>query len=329
MGVAAMADLPSEKGTALPHRPVLLEEVRRALEPGPGQLFVDGTVGQGGHAAMLLAASAPDGRLLGLDRDPAALRSAGRRLKAFGARATLLHGDFRDLATLLPRWSPEPPPAVDGILVDLGIGSHQLEDPARGFSFRGEGPLDMRLDPGSGEPTAGELVNCLPFEELRDILRRFGEEPAASRVARAIVRARSEAPLTSTTELAEIVARSARRRRGREGLHPATKTFQALRIAVNRELEGLDRFLREATGLLRPGGRLAVISFHSLEDRIAKRTLRELASSCVCPPGLPVCACDKKALLHLPRKRAVRPSPEELLENPRARSARLRWGVRR
>lgn len=328
MGVAAMADLPSSKGTALPHRPVLLEEVGEVLSPAPGGVFVDGTVGQGGHAAMILEASSPDGRLLGIDRDRAALESAAERLAAFGPRATLRHGDYRDLGTLLSAWEGAPPEGVDGILVDLGIGSHQLEDPARGFSFRGEGPLDMRLDPESGGPTAGDLVNRLPYEALRDILRRFGEEPAAARVARAIVRARAESPLETTTELAEVVSGSAHRRRGREGVHPATRTFQALRIAVNRELEGLDLFLREAARLLRPGGRLAVIAFHSLEDRIVKRTLREMAADCVCPPDLPVCGCDAAAAIRLPQRRAIKPSAEEVLENPRARSARLRWGVR-
>jgi 16S rRNA (cytosine1402-N4)-methyltransferase len=328
MGVAAMADLPSSKGTALPHRPVLLEEVRQALAPAPGEVFVDGTVGQGGHAAMLLEASAPSGRLLGIDRDRAALQTAAGRLAGFGERATLRHGDYRDLAAHLSAWEGRSEEGPDGILVDLGIGSHQLEDPARGFSFRKEGPLDMRLDREGGERTASELVNHLPYEELRDILRRFGEEPAAPRVARAIVRARSERPIETTTELAEIVARSAHRRRGREGVHPATRTFQALRIAVNRELEGLERFLREAAGLLRPGGRLAVIAFHSLEDRIVKRTLRDLASDCVCPPEMPVCGCEAAATIRLEQRRAVKPTAEEVLENPRSRSARLRWGVR-
>jgi 16S rRNA (cytosine1402-N4)-methyltransferase len=328
MGVAAMADLPSNKGTALPHRPVLLEEARTALAPAPGEIFVDGTVGQGGHAAMLLEASSPDGLLLGIDRDRAALEAAAGRLAPFGDRVALRHGDYRDLARLLREWEGAPGEGVDGILLDLGIGSHQLEDPSRGFSFRGEGPLDMRFDPQGEGPTAGELVNRLPYEELRDILRRFGEEPAAARVARAIVRARAERPIETTTELAEIVARSAHRRRGREGIHPATRTFQALRVSTNSELEGLDRFLREAAELLRPGGRLAVIAFHSLEDRIVKRTLRELATDCVCPPEMPVCGCEAVATLRIPQRRAVKASGDEVLENPRSRSARLRWGVR-
>jgi 16S rRNA (cytosine1402-N4)-methyltransferase len=186
----------------------------------------------------------------------------------------------------------------------------------------------MRLDPGSGDPTAADLVNRLPEEELRDILRRFGEEPASGRIARAIVRARLAAPIASTTELAGIVARSAGGRRRRDAIHPATRTFQALRIAVNRELEGLDAFLRRAVELLRPGGRIAVIAFHSLEDRVVKRTLAELARDCVCPPDLPVCACGGKARIRLLRKRPVRPSGDELQRNPRARSARLRWGVK-
>jgi 16S rRNA (cytosine1402-N4)-methyltransferase len=325
MGLPAMADLPPVGRPVVTHQPVLLHEVRDALAPAPGQLLVDATVGQGGHAEMLLEATGPSGRLLALDRDPRALHAAKKRLARFGSRVTLVHADFRSLATVMAEWSEGP---VDGILADLGIGSHQLEDPDRGFSFRAEGPLDMRLDRDEPGPTAADLVNRLSEDRLRDIFRRYGEEPAPRRVARAIVRARADAPIESTTRLAGILARSAGRRRG-ETIHPATRVFLALRIAVNRELDGLDRFLLEAVFHLRPGGRLAVISFHSLEDRIVKHTLRELAHRCHCPRDLPVCACGQEDLIDLPRKRPVRPGTEETLANPRARSARLRWGARR
>ena len=257
-----------EKGT---HRPVLLREAVAALGCRPGGFWVDGTVGAGGHAEAILRASAPDGRLLGLDRDREALERARRLLAPFGDRVALRHDDFRSLPEILEA-SGRPP---DGILLDLGISSQQIDDPARGFSFQEDGPLDMRMD-RTQDTTAATLVNALPARELAAIVARYGEEPAARRIARALVAERAREPITTTGRLAAIVARVARSRR-RTRTHPATRTFQALRIAVNRELDGLDRLIEQAVERLPPGGRIAVISFHSLEDRIVKRALRALA----------------------------------------------------
>ncbi len=313
------------------HQPVLLEETLRALACHPGGLWVDGTVGAGGHAEAILRATAPAGRLLGIDRDAAAVESARRRLRAFGDRTILRHADHRRLPAILDEMGSGP---VDGILLDLGISSLQLDDPERGFSFRKDGPLDMRLD-RSQETTAADLVNRLTARELGSILARFGEEPRARRIAEAIVAERDRSPITTTRRLAEIVLavvgpdRRARPLRGRPArIHPATRAFQALRIAVNGEIDGLDRLLEEAAERLRPGGRIAVISFHSLEDRVVKHTLRGLARRCVCPRDLPVCACGRPDLVRLVTPRPVRPSPREVRVNPRGRSARLRAAER-
>src|SRR6266704_3519919 len=296
------------------HQPVLLEETLRALACRPGGLWVDGTVGAGGHAEAILRATAPGGRLLGIDRDAAALESAHRLLPA-----------------ILDEMGSGP---VDGILLDLGISSLQLDDPERGFSFRKDGPLDMRFD-RSQETTAADLVNRLTVRELGSILARFGEEPRARRIAETIVAERDRSPITTTRRLAEIVlaavgpGRRAGPPRGRPArIHPATRAFQALRLAVNGEIDGLDRVLEEAAERLRPGGRIAVISFHSLEDRVVKHTLRRLAHRCVCPRDLPVCACGRPDLVRLVTPRPVRPSPGEVRVNPRSRSARLRAAER-
>ena len=299
------------------------------LDCRPGGLWVDGTVGAGGHAEAILRATAPGGRLLGIDRDAAALESARRRLRAFGDRTILRHADHRLLPAILDEMGSGP---VDGILLDLGISSLQLDDPERGFSFRKDGPLDMRLD-RSQETTAADLVNRLTVRELGSILARFGEEPRARRIAEAIVAERDRSPITTTRRLAEIVLAvvgpGGRPLRGRPArIHPATRAFQALRIAVNGEIDGLDRLLEEAAERLRPGGRIAVISFHSLEDRVVKHTLRGLARRCVCPRDLPVCACGRPDLLRLVTPRPVRPSPLEMRVNPRGRSARLRAAER-
>jgi len=303
---------PGRERTAV-HVPVLLQRVLAFLKARPGGTYVDGTVGGGGHAEAILARSFPDGRLLGLDRDPAALAVAGRRLAPFGERVTLRHGSFAHLTALAEGFAP-----ADGVLLDLGLSSLQLADPARGFAFSQEGPLDMRFDPTAGGPTAADLVNGLSVKELTSLLYRYGEERQARRIAEAIVAAR---PLHTTAELARVVEGVTGRRRR---IHPATRTFQALRIAVNWELEALEAVLPQALDLLRPGGRLVVIGFHSLEDRIVKRFLRQEARDCICPPESPTCTCEHQARVRILTKRPVRPEPAEVEANPRARSARLR-----
>ena len=301
------------------HTPALYHAVLSALQPSAGSRYVDGTLGAGGHAAGILEASSPDGELLGLDRDPSALALAQERLQIFGPRARLRHGSFAEMTSFAHElgWS-----TVNGVLLDLGLSSMQVDDPQRGFSFRGNGPLDMRFDPGQSL-SAEDLVNGLSLKELEGILVRFGEEPRARRVAKAIVGAR---PLHTTGELAEVVARAVGRTRGR--IHPATRTFQALRIAVNGELDALEVGLQQAVALLAAGGRLVVISFHSLEDRMVKDFMRRESMDCICPPGQPVCTCGHRATLRLVTRRPVRPGEEEVRANPRARSARMRVAER-
>ena len=323
------------------HRPVLLRETLAALQCRPGDLVVDGTVGAGGHAEALLRASEPGGRLLGIDRDASALALARARLAPFGDRVRLEQADHRDLPRILDGLGLVP---VDRILLDLGVSSMQLDDPQRGFSLRHDGPLDMRMDRASGAATAAELVNTLPEPALRDLLARCGEEPHAARIARAIARERERAPFERTVRLAEVVAaavpaparreaamRASRRKaRGGDGpgaavrVHPATRTFQALRIAVNGEIEGLPALLEASVERLRQGGRMAVIAFHSLEDRAVKETFRSLAHRCVCPRGLPRCGCGRPDLVRLVGAGAAQAAEDERSANPRSRSARLR-----
>src|SRR5690606_15589262 len=302
-----------------PHIPVLLAPVLdllRVNELRAGR-FVDGTVGAGGHAAAILEA-APDARLLGLDRDPAALALARERLAPFGERATLVHASYEDMPAQVAAWLGEGA-QVDGILLDLGVSSMQLDQAERGFAFMQEGPLDMRFDPTSDAPTAADLVNLLEADELADILYRYGEERHSRRIAQAIVAAR---PFHTTRELAEVVASAYRG--PREKIHPATRTFQALRIAVNDELGAVERTLPRAIDLLRPGGRLAVISFHSLEDRIVKQTFKREATDCICPPRQPVCTCGHTASVKLITRKPVEADDAEIAHNPRSRSAKLR-----
>jgi 16S rRNA (cytosine1402-N4)-methyltransferase len=292
-----------------PHAPVLYQQVLSALEPRAGGRYIDGTLGGGGHAQGILAAAEPDGELLGLDRDPEALALAGRRLAPFSERIHLRHASFvaMDVEATALGWD-----GVDGILLDLGLSSMQLDEARRGFSFRLDGPLDMRFD--ISQPlTADDIVNGWDEAELAEALRRYGEQPRAGAVARAIVRSR---PVHSTTELAKIVARAAGR--SRRGIHPATLTFQALRIVVNEELESLRLGLEKAVGLLRPRGRLVVISFHSLEDRLVKQFLRRESSDCICPPGRPICTCGHRAALRLLTRRPIRPERSRIA-NPRRR----------
>jgi 16S rRNA (cytosine1402-N4)-methyltransferase len=275
-------------------------------------------VGGGGHACGILAASAPDGELLGIDADPMAVASAGERLAEFGKRVTLVRGNFADVEEIALEHGFD---SVDGILLDLGLSSLQLEAAGRGFSFQLDGPLDMRFT-SSQTTTAADLVNSLPMEALAGILSRYGEEPQARRIARSIV---AERPINTTRELAALVERTVGRR-GR--LHPATRAFQALRMAVNEELECLAEALPQALRLLVPGGRLAITSFHSLEDRLVKEFFRNEARDCLCPPEVPVCTCDHRATLGIVTKKPIRPSAEEVAANPRSRSAKLRIAFR-
>lgn len=301
------------------HIPVLFQAVLDGLQIRPGGRYIDATVGGGGHAAGILAASSPNGRLLGLDRDPAAVEAASAQLVSYTERVVLVHSSFTRLAEVARTCDFVP---ADGILLDLGFSSLQLADPARGFAFMSEGPLDMRFDPTTSGPTAADLVNELSAEELATLLYQYGEERQARRIAEAIVAA---SPLHTTNELAAIVEK-ATGRRGR--IHPATRTFQALRIAVNDELAALEAVLPQAVEVLAPGGRLAVISFHSLEDRLAKRFLRRESRDCLCPPESPICTCDHRATLRVITRKPIRPTADEIAANPRSRSARLRVGQR-
>jgi 16S rRNA (cytosine1402-N4)-methyltransferase len=307
----------SETGTGpvgAAHVPVMVAEVAEWLRPRPGACLVDATVGLGGHAAALLAA-APDVRLLGLDRDAAALEHARRRLAAHADRVLLRHASFADLGRVLADvgWD-----GADGVVLDLGVSSLQLDDPGRGFSFRADGPLDMRMDP-TAPLDAAAVVNTWPEAALARILADYGEEPRSRRIARAIVRAR---PLHTTADLARVVGEVVGR--GRPGRHPATRTFQAVRIAVNDELAALDRFLADGWAVLRPGARLAVLAYHSLEDRRVKHAFRRWASDCLCPAGVSPCRCGWRATVRVLTRRPASPAPEEVARNPRARSARLR-----
>jgi len=302
------------------------DEVLAALRVAPGGRYCDGTLGGAGHARRILEQSAPDGRLFGLDRDPAAISRGRERLASFGTRVTLRQGNFADVVALLNGAGMVP---VDGVLVDLGVSSFQLDQAERGFSFSADGPLDMRMDPGEGR-TAAELIAQLSERELARLIKEYGEEPASRRVARAIKQAMDGGTLRGTADLARVISRvvgaGGARRQG--AIHPATRTFMALRMAVNDELGSLHRFLDTFTEALRPGGRVAVIAFHSLEDRAVKQAFSRLANPCTCPPGLPVCVCGRTPSVSLITRRPLRPSPEEQESNPRCRSARLRVAER-
>jgi len=309
---------------AAPHRPVLLDEVLDALRPSGEGCWVDATVGAGGHAESILERSAPLGRVIGIDRDPAALEISARRLERFGDRFVPVRGRYEDFVELVRGAGAF---AVDGVVADLGVSSMQLDDPGRGFSFRADGPLDMRMDPQTGE-SAADLLAHVSEVELARILAVYGEERRARAIARAIVRRREQAPITRTADLAGIVADALGPGAARFRIHPATRSFQALRIAVNAEIVGIERFVTDAVSMLRRGARIAVIAFHSLEDRAVKLTLRGLANRCVCPPGLPVCGCGRENIVRLVTTKAVRPDADEVRDNPRSRSARLRVAER-
>ncbi len=301
------------------HIPVLYQEVLEYLRPESGRLYIDGTVGAGGHSAGLLAASAPDGRLLAFDRDPAAIAFSQRQLGEFNDRVVFVQASYAEMATLAPRSGFD---KVDGILLDIGLSSRQLEDAERGFSFSHDGPLDMRFDPTVGR-SAADLVNDLSELALADILRKYGEVKASRKYARAIAH---ERPIATTGQLADLILQETGGRRGR--IHPATQVFQALRIAVNDELGMLERGLEAAVTLLKTGGRLAVISFHSLEDRLVKNFIRDQSRDCICPPEQPICICDTQPTLKAVTRKIVRPTEEEVAANPRSRSAKMRVAER-
>jgi 16S rRNA (cytosine1402-N4)-methyltransferase len=296
------------------HIPVLYREVLEMLRPKDYGRYLDGTLGAGGHAAGILDLSAPNGRVLGFDRDPEAITYASQKLARYGDRITFVHADYAEMGQLAPSLGFD---RLDGILLDLGLSSRQLEAAERGFSFQREGPLDMRFDPKQRD-TAADLVNNLTEKELADLFWRYGEERRSRTFARAIIESR---PLHTTLQLAEVISNQARSR-GRT--HPATKVFQALRIATNQELQALERGLLAGIELLAKGARFAIISFHSLEDRIVKRFFRGLSRECICPPEQPVCDCENVPLLKLVTRKAIQASDAEVASNPRSRSARLR-----
>jgi 16S rRNA (cytosine1402-N4)-methyltransferase len=309
--------------SAADHTPVLADEVRELLAVQPGETIVDGTFGAGGHARLLAADLDGRGKLVAIDRDPTARQHFDRFKAAAGVDVRFLRGDFSLVIAQLAANDVR----ADAILLDLGVSSMQIDRPERGFSYATDAPLDMRMDPSS-EPTAAEIVNTWDERELRTIFRGYGEERYATQIARAIVRRRRDRPFTRTGELVETIKTAIPTpARFGEG-HPAKRVFQALRIAVNDELAALEAALPAAADMLRPGGRLAVISFHSLEDRIVKQFFRERARGCTCPPDFPVCACGKQPDLRIVTRRPVRPATEELEQNPRAASARLRVAVK-
>jgi len=295
-------------------------EVLAQLQPHAGGIYLDGTLGGGGHARLILEASAPDGILVGLDRDPAALAKAAEVLAPFAGRIRLQHANFADAEQVLGKLGIE---GLDGMLLDLGVSSHQLDTPERGFSFRDDGPLDMRMDRSRGE-TAAMVVNSRDEGELARIFRSYGEERWAKRIARRICQVRSEQPFETTRSLAELIQDAVPRGYQPTRMHPATRVFQALRIFVNGELDHVRSGVEQGLRLLRPEGRLVVISFHSLEDRIVKHLFRDAATGCICPPKLPVCQCGQQPQVEILTRRAVRADEAELEQNPRSRSAILR-----
>ena len=303
----------------LTHNPVLLDECIEGLNIRPGGIYLDGTLGRAGHSREI-AARLDTGRLICVDRDQAALDAAGDRLSRWMDRVTLVHGNFADLDGILDKLGLE---AVDGMLFDLGVSSPQLDDASRGFSYMADAPLDMRMDK-SDTLTARTVVNGWPQEELRRIFYQYGEERYAPAIAAAIVRVRDQRPIETTLELVEVIKSAMPGQALREKQHPAKRTFQAIRIAVNDELSAVDRMVNAAVPRLNPGGRLCVISFHSLEDRIVKNALAAFAKGCTCPPDFPVCVCGKRPQVKLVTRKPIVSGPGELAENPRARSAKLR-----
>jgi 16S rRNA (cytosine1402-N4)-methyltransferase len=308
------------------HIPVMLEEVMHWIAPKPGGFYMDATLGLAGHASRLMEMTDGQAHLLGLDRDEQALAKAGERLAQYGENVQLAHTSFQHFSRALRELGWD---RLDGVIADLGVSSLQLDRPERGFSFLHDGPLDMRMDPGSGGEPAASIINGASFERLRQMLWDYGEEPMAGRIARAIVAARETARIESTLELARIVAAAyPAKRRALSRNHPATKTFQALRLEVNQELREIEVFLERIADYMRPGARIAVISFHSLEDRIVKRAFRKESTGCLCPREYPLCQCGHEKKFRLPFRKPLLPSEEEMRANSRSRSAKLRVAER-
>ena len=301
------------------HVSVLLQECIDGLAIKPDGIYVDGTLGGAGHSSQI-AKRLTTGRLIGIDRDPVALKAAGERLKPYEDRVTLVHSNFCDMAQVLEELNI---PGVDGILLDLGVSSPQLDDGARGFSYMADAPLDMRMN-SQDTLSAHEVVNTWPQEELKRILYTYGEERYAPQIASAICRRRAEKPIETTLELVDIIRSAMPPAALREKQHPAKRSFQAIRIAVNDELGAVEKIMKDAVELLNPGGRLAIITFHSLEDRIVKNGMADAAKGCTCPPNFPVCVCGKKPKVKLISRKPIISGEEELERNPRARSAKLR-----
>jgi 16S rRNA (cytosine1402-N4)-methyltransferase len=314
-------NIPANEAESL-HTSVLLEETLHFLSVLSGKTYVDATLGMGGHAQAIL--ETPETKLIGIDQDEDAIRLAGKRLERFGDRVKLVKSNFSAIKEILSTLQIE---KIDGLIVDLGVSSLQLDSEERGFSFRSDAPLDMRMDRGGGD-TAADLLAELSEEDIANIVYRFGEERFSRRIARRIVeRRKAGEPVTTTKQLAELVERSVKRS-PKDKIHPATRTFQALRIAVNREIEILEDFINDAVDVLSPGGRLVVISFHSLEDRIVKQTFQKLAGKCLCPPRIPQCVCGAAKKIEILTRKPVIAGDSEIDENPRARSAKLRAAQR-
>ncbi|MDD5723096.1 MAG: 16S rRNA (cytosine(1402)-N(4))-methyltransferase RsmH [Syntrophales bacterium] len=306
------------------HEPVMLKEMVDSLDCTPGGVYFDGTLGGGGHAYEILVRTAPDGVLIGVDRDEEALFESARRLQPFGGRALLVKGNFADIGNILSKLGFK---GVRGILLDLGVSSHQFDTPDRGFSFSLDAPLDMRMDQEDGV-TAFDMVNGFPEEKLKKIIRDYGEEMMPGRIVRAISERRKLSLIKTTGELAAIIAGALPGHLKKKRIHPATKTFQALRIAVNNELESLHAAIESGIDMLEEGGRFSIIAFHSLEDRMVKDLFRSWEKGCICPPDFPMCCCNRKRKLKVLTRRPVMPGEAEIMSNPRARSARLRTAIR-
>jgi len=300
------------------HVPVMVQAVIDYLVTGDGGIYLDCTVGAGGHAAEILKATSPNSRLIGMDVDHQALALASKNLSPYGDRVSLAHGNFANLSQILNQYGVS---EADGILMDVGVSSFQLDAPDRGFSFRQCGPLDMRMDQTAGQPVSRDLSK-MSASELAEIIREYGEERWAKRIAAGIVEARKKSPIRTTEQLAEIVKKAVPRSSGR--IHPATRTFQSFRIYKNHEITNLKAGLEQAVSALKSGGRICVISFHSLEDREVKHTFRALERGCICPPRAPACVCGRKPVIKILTKRPVTPQAEEVESNPRCRSAKLR-----
>ena len=315
-----MPDTDLESGPlSFSHVPVMADECLEQLKIRPDGIYVDCTLGGGGHSERILSALTEGGRLIGIDRDAEAIRAAGERLSAYGDRLTLVHDNFRNIESILRDCGVK---ALDGALIDLGVSSHQLDTPERGFSYRFDAPLDMRMDRDQ-ETSAFDVVNGYPEEELKRILWAYGEERFAPRIAAAVVRRREESPIRTTGELSDLI-RSAIPAKDRDDGHPAKRSFQAIRIEVNGELSAIEPTLNALIGALKPGGRLCVLTFHSLEDRIVKQTFQTAVRGCTCPPDFPVCVCGKKPKIRLVNRKPLTATEEERKINNRSHSAKLR-----